>query len=376
MEEEKSITITTKISIEELINDVAASNPTSVCEFNNLLIYNFLNTYLERLRTQLEQQSGGKMHIKKRGLKLYKLTKKYIKKGTKARNTRNARNSRNSRNARNKRIQKGGLDPRILFFFMSMLITFVRGVKNMTDSDVITRIKSAASVSELFKNYHGTCALNTFLFLKTIDLPTFEDLSVDMITNKPGMTKVQMSPFLNKELNLNSRWYSFSGMEGDIDELTENFVERVKSRLIGLRSVYGYESTQSVITALSYKRKQIQVSHSVVVWLSSNNEITIIDPQRFVKNGIALYTSDPSPEPFMFGDKQLKHYSIRKYIKDYIDLTNEFGDTYIFESIHIELDDIHGLNALSPSNKRVNAVIARIKEIEAENKHLERIEEL
>jgi len=223
--------------------------------------------------------------------------------------------------------------------------------------------------------------VNTLLFLKTIDIPTFADLSIDMMTNKPGFTTTQMEPYLNKELNINSRWYSFSGSEGDRDILdkdilVEKYIERIRNKLISLRSVYGFNREQSVLTAMNYPKKQKGASHSVVIWLTSSNEIIIIEPQKFLTNNIILYTSEMTLDRYLFNDKSIKRASIRKYIRDNIDITNEYRDTDIFQSIHIEIDDIYGKEQLSSTNTRVIDAILKIKAVEENLEDKERIEEL
>jgi len=324
------------------------------------LTYNFTDIFLDKINIELEQQRGGK---KRRN------TKRNAKRNIK-------RNKKRNKKTRKLRNQKGGTDPRILIFFMSMFIVFVKGVQNMTDMDVIKQVKKANQVSDLFRNYYGTCTLNTLLFLKTIDLPTFEDLSIDKMMNKPSLTKYEMSNYLNKELTLNSRWYSFSGREGNIDDLIEQFIDRVRNKLISLRSSYGFPSNQSIITAMIYPKKSIVKSHAVVVWLTSKNEIIIIDPQKFITNDIILYTSEITFDKFLFNDKELKKSSLRFYIRKNIDLTTEIRDTDIFESIHIEIDDIYGNNNLSPTNQRVIETISRIRETEENLENKNRIEEL
>ena len=78
----------------------------------------------------------------------------------------------------------------------------------------------------------------------------------------------------------------------------------------------------------------------------------------------------------MYEDKQLKTQPIRTYIRDNIDVTNENRDTDIFVSLHIEIDDIHGDNSLSPVNKKLMETIIRIKGVEEKLQDKERIEEL
>jgi hypothetical protein len=369
MEQDKIITINTKIPIQDIVNKVLDGDPRTECEFNNLLIYNYIDILLEKLNIQLNQQRAGKKKKRKTKTIKTRTIKTRVKRLRKGKKTRKLRN------------QKGGMDPRIILFFMSMLIVFVKGVKNVTDTDVIKRIKQANEVSELFRNYYGTCTLNTLLFLKTIDIPTFADLSVDMMTNKPGFTTIQMEPYLNKELNINSRWYSFSGSEGDRDILdkdilVEKYIERIRNKLISLRSVYGFNREQSVLTAMNYPKKQKGASHSVVIWLTSTNEIIIIEPQKFLTNNIILYTSEMTLDRYLFNDKSIKRASIRRYISDNIDITNEYRDTDIFQSIHIEIDDVYGKERLSSTNERVIDAILKIKAVEEGLEDKEIIEEL
>lgn len=358
MEEDKTITITTKIPIEVIVNKVVEENPQTECEFNNLLIYNFTNELLEKLRIQLDQQRGGK--------------KKKTRKSRKSRKSKKTKRSNKTKKIRN---QKGGVDPRLIIFFASMFLVFVKGIKNMTDSDVIKRVKQVNEVSDLFRNYYGTCTLNTMLFLKTIDLPTFADLSIDMMTNSPGLTNREMVSYLNKDLNFNSKWISLSGRTGELDEVVENFIEKVINKLIKLRSDYGFEPTQSIITAMNYVKKgERRVGHSVVLWLTGNNELIIIEPQRIQRFGLILYTSETSFDRYMFDDKEIKRGSLRQYIRENIDIQNELSDVDIFASMHLEIEDARGIEEFTPKNKRIIDTIARIKGVEETMKDKTRIE--
>jgi len=162
MEQDKIININTKIPIQEIVNKVLDGDPTTECEFNNLLIYNYIDILLEKLNIQLNQQRAGKRKkgktktIKTRTIKTRTIKTKTIK--TRVKRLHKGRKTRKFRN------QKGGMDPRIVLFFMSMLIVFVKGVKNVTDTDVIKRIKQSNEVSELFSNYYGTCTLIHYYF--------------------------------------------------------------------------------------------------------------------------------------------------------------------------------------------------------------------
>jgi len=354
MEEEKTFSIITSVKVNDILNKTINNVPQTECDFNNALIFNFTDVFLEKLQMQLEQQIGGKR--KKRKTKM-KRNLKY-------------------RKTRKLRIQKGGANPLIVFFFISMFFVFAKGVQNMTDTDIIKRIKQANEVSDVFRNYYGTCTLNTLLFLRTISIPTFEELSIDMMVRKPGLTTTQMSQYLNKELNFHSKWYSFSGREGELEEVITLFIERTRNKLISLRSVYGFSENQSIITAMNYIKRGKDVGHSVIVWLTSKNEIVIIEPQKFLRNDIILYTTDVGR--YMYNDKQLKTEQIRTYIRENIDVTNEDRETDIFISLHIEIDDTNGDNSLSPFNRKLIETITRIRGVEEDlqDKEEKRVEEL
>jgi hypothetical protein len=226
----------------------------------------------------------------------------------------------------------------------------------MTDSDVINRIKEAKNVSILYKNDYGTCALNTLLFLKTIDLPTFEQLSIEIIEDKINFNRFKISSYLNKELHIYSKWYSITeknegknlrlGLELNI----LNNIDKIKNKLIDLRNFYNFPENQSILTGLCFPFKNtLNLAHSVVIWLTSENELVIIDPQKFINNGLVFYTTNPRE----------KTKSINEYIKQNVDLQE---NTYIFESLHIELEDVNGENNLEEENINLQRTIKRIQD--------------
>ena len=364
---EKEKTIITTIPINEIIKKTLESNPTSECEFNNLVGFNALNLVLDSLNIELNETNkltGGKRKSIRRGNKTKR--SKILRKIRKIRKTRKIRKNRK---------YKGGADPRIVIFFMSMFLIFAESIKNMTHIDVTNRLKDTMSSIDLFKNYYGTCAPNTMLFLKTIDLPTFEDLSIEVMEINKGLTRGEMSSYLNKELSFNTRWYMFSGREGDDQETgIKRFIEKVRSKLISMRSDYGFAADQEILTALNYPTKRGSY-HAVTVWLTNKNEIVIIDPQRYyVENKIQLYTSEAYTDRYMDGDKQLIMSPIETYIRERIDVISEMRDTEVLTSLHIEIDDVKGKNRLSPSNRELQNVIGRIKAEEEKMLRRKRIE--
>ena len=115
---------------------------------------------------------------------------------------------------------------------------------------------------------------------------------------------------------------------------------------------------------MNYPKKGKDVGHSVILWLTSSNEIIIIDPQKFINHGIILYTSELTTKKYMNEDTELKIDSLRIYIRNNIDIYDEGRDTDILVSLHIEINDIYGKSDLSSTNKNLIDTISRIKQTE------------
>jgi hypothetical protein len=361
--EDSIITLTTKIPISDIVNLTLKKNPQNKCEFNNLMIFYFLDIFLDKLNLQLNHTAGGK----KRKYKYKNKTKN--KKLFKVKKTKKSKK------------QRGGASPIIVLFLMSFLVVFINGITNLTDSDVIKRVKQVNEISELFKNYYGTCTLNTMLFLKTINIKTFEELSIDVMKTGHGLTNPQMAEYLNRELNINSRWHKISATtidsmaerEINYEEQLELFIKILTDKLISLRSVYNFKPNQSIITAMNYKKKDKFIGHSVVIWLTSTNELVLIDPQKFFKNNIILFTT--SVDRYFYDDKLLKTNQLKTYVRENIDITNQVYGVDIFESLHIEIDNASNDVLSQITSKELISTIGKIKQIEKEIGE-ERTEEL
>ncbi len=351
--------IATKIPIAQIIQNTLDQKPKTECEFNNMLVYNFVKLALDS-----SSMTGGK-------LTKNKLHKKQS--SNKRQNNKRNHNKNKTRKYKRHLKQKGGMNPQFIAFLIGLLLAFVKGITNTTDDKVIERIKQANEVSDIFRNYYGTCTLNTMLFLKTIDLPTFEDLSKDMMTDpqKAGLSNFGMLPYLNKELTMNGKWaYIQPNPQVSSEfEYMDSFIERIKNKLISMREKYSYRSDQSILTVMNYPVKGKDTGHSVILWLTSENEVILIDPQRFINNDIVLYTSELTTKKFLNNDLEMKLESLRMYIRERIDIGSfELGPGHrtsdILVSLHLEIDDIYGKNKFSITNKNIYNTIARIKEYE------------
>jgi hypothetical protein len=376
-----TITLTTKIPIKNIINNVIKKEPKNVCEFDNLLLLEFSKIFFDNLENEQKlilNKGGSKIKTKTKTNKTNKSKKVKTNKSKKVKTNKSKKVKTNKNKIR--KIQKGGADPRIIIFFIFLFFVFSKGIKNMTDIDVIKRIKEANNVSILFKNDYGTCALNSLLFLKSIDLPTFEQLSIGIIKNQIKLNRFNIGSYLNKELHIYSKWFKITekteekNLRIGIELSVQNYIEKIKNRLIDLRKFYNFSENQSIITEMNYPFKNtLTISHSVVIWLTSENELVIIDPQKFIKNELELFTNNPLQ--IMFNDKMLKTKSMNDYIKQNIDLYNS---TFIFESIHIELEDLKGENILDQENINLQQTLSRIQQAkeQIENRSLSKIEEL
>lgn len=354
---EKNIeTILIKIPIIDIINEVLKNSPNSECQFNNLIGYSAMNLFLEHLNTKLNTitQNGGKKN-KTRSNR----TKINLRKAKSKRTKTNSKRAKKTRKIR----QSGGADPRIVIVFMSLLVMLVQGIKNMTHYDVVQRLKDTFRVSDLFRNDYGTCTVNSMLFLKAIDLKTFGDLSIQVMSSKEGLTTKQMTTYLNSELDIYSKWFKFNIPEGfDEENAITQYINIVKDKLINIRGIYGFSDSQDLLTVMNYPVKGKSTGHSVVLWLTNRNEIIIIDPQRYYYNNqIILYTSEFYMDPYMNNDKELHLESIRTYIREKIDIMSDWRTTDIFESMHIEVVDTQGDNRLSQTNKKLIETISRIQ---------------
>jgi len=342
-----NIILTTKIPIRYIIDNVIKKEPCNECEFNNLLLFEISKYFFNNLEDQQKQI------LNKGGLKNKSKTRKYKTRKSKTRKSKTRKSK-----TRKYIYQKGGADPRIIMFFVSLFFIYSKAIKNMSDSDVINRIKEANDVSILFKNDYGTCSINTLLFLKTIDLPTFEQLSIDIIEDKIKFNRFKIASYLNKELHIYSKWYSITEKNDEnnlrlgIDLKIHNYIDKIKNKLIDIRKFYNFPEKQSIITGMSFPFKNtLNLSHSVVIWLTSENELIIIDPQKFINNGLVFYSTKPNPLE--------KTILINEYIKENVDLQ---ANTYIFESLHFEIEDENGENKLEKGNINLQNVISKIQE--------------
>jgi len=252
----------------------------------------------------------------------------------------------------------------IVILLMTILISFVNGMRGVSDSSVIKRIKETADVADLFKNYYGTCGVNSLLFLKSISLETFENLSVKIMMDSQdegkevGISPREATKYLSEKLLAITEWHRFNYHDKQINlrgNPGQMFIDDTMSVLTDLRRNYGSES---IISILIYKSKVER--HAVIIWLTSNNDLVIIDPQLFFAEDIVLYTTGNIKSGYIFGDEELKARPMNEYINKYMDLTNAtHSGVLTFTGMHTELENQE--DTLSVYNPQIKNVVARIK---------------
>ena len=328
-------------------------------------IYNIVNDFLDITLKQIDNNLlvGGYKRINKKVNKSKKIKLKRFIKYKKS----------NKFNKTLKLKQKGGMAKYIVLYAITMLLLAIQvnGVINVTKFDVEERlINTAGKVSKIFENSVGTCALNTLLWLKVIDLPTFEQKSVEMITGKAGLNSIQMSELLHSKYILGADWTRLTLDKSIIEETNitkrekaEEYIDMIKKRLIQLRRQrYGTEQHYSsfhILNPMAYPVKNDRNGHAVVVWLMpanedinmasdklEDNDIAIIDLQTFAgKSRPVIYKSGLSSV-----NKNIRKYGLSGYVIDNIDFENVNAVTKIYESVHTEIVDSSGNNELTINN--------------------------
>jgi hypothetical protein len=264
----------------------------------------------------------------------------------------------------------------INIIFCLYLFLRIEGLKNVTHDDVINRLKDTIYSVDIFKNYYGTCSANVLLFLRTIDLRIFEELSINVIQTKKGLTNNVMEIYLNQDIVKESKWFQFSGTHGlNRDELINRFVLLIKNKLIEMKFIYKIPKNQEILTVLNYPSKNREVYHSVIVWLTNKDEIIIIDPQQYYLNKrVELYTSEGYTNKYMDDDNMLIQSPIQTYLREHVDIISNYKDTYLLISFHYEISNKIGkIISLSSSGNILKDVINRIKN-EEEKRKLIRVE--
>lgn len=325
-------------------------------------IYNIVNDFLDVTLKQID----GNLLVGVGGKKVNKSKKIKLKK-----NVRSKKSNKYSKISKLK--QKGGMAKYIVLYAITMLLLAIQvnGVINITKGEVEQRLmKTTGAVSKIFENSVGTCALNTLLWLKVIDLPTFEQKSVEMITGKAGLNSIQISELLHSKYKLGADWTRLTLDKSILEtnmtdrELAEEYINMIKQRLIQLRKQrYGTEQHYSsfhILNPMAYPVKNDKNGHAVVLWLMPANENRFSD--NLEDNDIAIidlqtFAGKPRPVIYKSGlssvNKNIRKYGLTGYVIENIDFKNSNAVTKIYESVHTEIVDSSGNNELIIDNNKL-----------------------
>lgn len=342
------------INTNDIVKNINKRKPKTSCEYNNLLLYYFLQSCLE----PPVKIKGGNV-IKR---KIHRKTR------------------RNNKFRKTLKKQKGGSNQMFIIFIIALLTTFARGIQNLEDHDVMDRIKQSIDVDFVFTNYFGTCSLNTMLFLKSIDLPTFEKLSKQIIRNEISISSGLMSKYFTGK-KIVADWYDIPVAQSSPHhirgthrvKMIENFIENIKNKMISMRKIYKFDDKTSLLTAFSYfSYKGEDYYHSVVIWLDSKNRITIIDPQLLLLNEedknaqYPIYRSDLKGKRINDENTGITMIPIEEYIEKYdIIIDDDDMTPLLFTGIHTVIDDDNDNdNALNIDNQKLLETVYRIRDAE------------
>jgi hypothetical protein len=328
--------IKTIIPFKTILDDTLKTQPNTECEFKDSLAYNAMNLLLEDLNNQLNVNDN-------------KLLRGGVKKSKKSKRSKRMHTKRSKYSKRRTRkyrtLQYGGAHPETVLFFLSFFLIFVQGVQFINFDGIFERLQQAYEARAIFRNIYGTCTLNSLLFLKSINLQTFGDLSLQIMSGKKKMNTKDMNYYLNGQLDIKTEttWFAFYG-----EVSVEDYINKIKNRLIELRREKGQaNSGMELITAMNYPVKNQPNGHAVIVWLTNEDDLNIIDPQLFYRdNKLLIYSTNHRYE------------SLQSYIDDNVDLRRE---TEFLLSIHTEIQD--SSTELSLENPELEKTLKRISPV-------------
>jgi hypothetical protein len=245
-------------------------------------------------------------------------------------------------------------------FKMAMLyyiLTVTTAFQNVTRLSIIDRIKQVNDVSDLFKNIHGTCGANTLFFLKIIDLREFEYLTESINSNAKILSLNEMKGYIGKQ----TEWKYVQGNREnhDTDFDIYDFINRILRAFQKIKDTHSYNYGNHFITIMNYPVKNKKHYHSVILWLTNEDELILIDPQKFYKKDILLYTNRYNKmDNYILNDKTLKTESLFCYVKENIDFTNEWRDSEILSSKYEVIEDVYNKDVLTRRNNKIKTIIA------------------
>ena len=242
------------------------------------------------------------------------------------------------------------------------------------DMTVYNRLEKFFVVKEIAYNTHGWCSLIVALFLRTISLNTYETKVINVIQFNEKYSTGQLKTYTENIIPGSSTPYYLSwityipempivkgqlrGYYKNVQEKTyiENYIMDIKERMMFIKSQNTFSDNKGIITAFGYPsiEDNSELGHAVVLWLTSNNDLVIIDPQMFIITGkITLFTdSDFSKEKnFINGNHNIKLESLYGYFEDRLSRGNS-ASTILYQP-HKETYDYEEWTDKNPTIQRI-----------------------
>jgi len=274
-----------------------------------------------------------------------------------------------------------------LLFISLWIINNINAFIIKEDINVYNRLEKFFAVKELAYNTHGWCSLIVALFLRTISLKTYESQVLNVIQFNQKYSTGQLKTYTENLIPPSSKEYTpyylswityipempdvegqLRGYYKNIQEKTyiENYIADIKERMMFIKSenTPSISSKEGILTAFGYPsiEDDSELGHAAVLWLTSNNDLVIIDPQMFTVTGkITLFAdSDSSKEAnFINGNPNIKLESLHGYFEN--QLSRGSSATTILFKPHKETYDYEEWSNTNPEIQRIlkNIDIAR-----------------
>lgn len=255
------------------------------------------------------------------------------------------------------------------------------------DITVYNRLEKFFEVKELAYNTHGWCSLIVALFLRTISLKTYETKVINVIQFNEKFSTGKLETYTENLIPQSSAdsspyylsWITYipeipvvnghlRGYYKDIQEKTyiQNYIQDIKERMMFIKSQDTSKSiNKGIITAFGYPSIEddgSDLGHAAVLWLTSNNDLVIIDPQLFTVTGkVTLFADSDSFKEMNFINNNIKLESLYGYFENRLSRGN--SATTLLYKPHEKTYDYEEWKNTNPAIHRIlkNIDIARAR---------------
>ena len=234
------------------------------------------------------------------------------------------------------------------------------------DKNIYNRLEKFFEVKELAYNTHGWCSLIVALFLRTINLNTYEKKVLDVIQFKQRESNGNIKSYTENLIADSSSYYlswityipdmpnvkgNLRGYYKNLQKKTyiQNYISDIKERMMFIKS-QNPSINKGIITAFGYPSIENINGHATVLWLTSNNELVIIDPQMFSVTGkITLFIDSfiKDNEKNDYKNKNIMYESLYNYFENQLSL--EDSATIILYKPHEKTYDDEDLSGSNPN---------------------------